>query len=153
MRLLSIPFRNLRYNKSHNLITVTAVGLTILTALCMSTFILGMNQTIENYYHPLKNYDIILEKKGNIIQFLPLNSYFNDSIIENLTGSLNMPFYPTYFKFINGTLQSIIPNALIGFPIAFLADIISGYEISGACPGMESSKFLWARAFKYRPIK
>src|SRR5271157_4888696 len=134
MRLSSIPFSNIRYNKGHNLITVTAVGLTILTALCLSTFIFNINNTIENYYHPLKNYDIILEKKGNIIQFLPLDSYFNDSIIQNLTEALKTPLYPAYFEFLNETLKSVVPTALIGFPIAFINDIIAEYDFSGAVP-------------------
>ncbi|HME54945.1 MAG TPA: FtsX-like permease family protein [Candidatus Lokiarchaeia archaeon] len=64
-----------------------------------------------------------------------------------------MPFYPTYFKFINGTLQSIIPNALIGFPIAFLADIISGYEISGALPGDGKLEILVGASIQIPPYK
>lgn len=153
MRLSSIPFRNIRYNKGHNLITVTAIGLTILTALCLSTFIFNINNTIENYYHPLKNYDIIIEKKGNIIQFLPLDSYFNDSIIQNLTGALKTPLYPAYFEFLNETLKSVVPTALIGFPIAFINDIISEYDFSGTVPANGKYEIIVGASIQIAPYK
>ena len=153
MRLLKVPLRGLAYHKYQNGITILAAAIAIMTSLCISTIIFQLNQSLTNYYQPLENYNIILERKGNIVQFIPLNSDINKTTVQSLTNEINAPLFPACFRFVDQTLKSVVPNTLAGFMPDFTKDLVSKYQLLGRFPADGKFEILAGQSVQIPPYK
>jgi hypothetical protein len=151
MRLLKVPLRGLAYHKYQNGITILAAAIAIMTSLCISTIIFQLDQSLSNYYQPLANYNIILERKANIVQFIPLNSDINNNTVQSLTKEINAPLFPACFKFIDQTLKSVVPNTLAGFMPDFTKDLVSKYQLRGRFPADGKFEILAGQSVQIPP--
>ena len=141
MKLRNYPLKNIKKNSKQVTITILGISLAMLTILCMKTAVGYLDRSIENYFRPLKDFNIVIESDGNMVQFIPIDSYIDNETIENITNSFPIDFYPTYFKFLNETIKSIIPNILVGFDIEFLEKILSYFQnYEGRLPLMNENE-------------
>ncbi|MEX2727950.1 MAG: FtsX-like permease family protein, partial [Candidatus Sigynarchaeum springense] len=93
-----------------------------------------INESIKNYYEPLEGYNMVVEKHGTLVQFVPLDSEINDSIAQTIESDLGLSVHPAAFKFVEETIKSVIPNVLAGFTIELLTDLVSKYQVDGRAP-------------------
>ncbi|MFX0098737.1 MAG: FtsX-like permease family protein [Candidatus Hodarchaeota archaeon] len=149
MRIIGLPFKSLKRNKNQNVITMIALSLAIVSGICVNMAVNSTNNGIKNYYEPVKQYNIIVEKKASFTQYIPLNSEINQSTLVNLSADLGIPLNPVIFDFLEWGIQAVVPNILAGFPLELFTEFFKDFiPIEGKWPSNGSYEVVIGYAYK-----
>ncbi len=134
MRISSIAWGRIKRHKNEGLLSIFAIALTVLVSTVLFTTLGLLNDSIQTYYQPMEDYNMILEKHGTLVQFFPLDSYFNDSMVDTIEQDLGLVVHPASFEIVEETIQAVMPNVLVGFTMTILVDFFAKYELIGRAP-------------------
>jgi len=151
VRISAIAWARLKRHKNESLMAVFAIILTVLTSTVVFTTLDLFNEKIQAYYKPLKGYNMILEKHGTLVQFFPLDSSINDSIVETMEQDLNISVHPAAFEIVDETIQSVIPNVLVGVSTKVLDDLLANEHLYGRTPQPGSNEVVTGNSMQFLP--
>jgi hypothetical protein len=134
VRISAIALARIKRHKNDGLLSILAITLTVLASTVVFTTLDLFNDSIQAYYQPIEDYNMILEKHGTMVQFFPLDSNINDSIVETIEHDLELVVHPASFKVVDETIQSVIPNVLVGLTTTVLVDIFTKQKLYGRAP-------------------
>ncbi|MHA1846321.1 MAG: ABC transporter permease [Promethearchaeota archaeon] len=130
MRLSTIPLRIFWHEKNHNIIAILALSITLMTSLVVNTAVGFINQTTSSYYMSLEKYDLIIEKQGTLVQFIPMDSVIDESIATEIENKQGGNAFPVIFKFFQETMENqLIPKIIAGFPLKLMKDYLQKVQV------------------------
>nr|MDO8118867.1 ABC transporter permease [Candidatus Sigynarchaeota archaeon] len=148
MRLSKLPFRFIVNNKYKNIVTIIAISIAIFGSFSVMAFLSIFESVSEGYLNVIKRYDMIIEKSGNMVQFIPTDSVVNESVGDDIALSLGIQAFPVTFQFVNGTSSRVIPNIIAGFRFDFMVRFFSEYHLAeGRLPRDNTTEIAIGNAF------
>jgi len=88
-----------------------------------------MEKNITDFYRPIKNYNLIVEKQASLVQFIPVNSIIEMSTVEALESKLNTSLHPTIFLFNESKPKGLLPTILMGARKSFMEEFVSEFSL------------------------
>ncbi len=148
VKISKLPFIFLMKNKYKNMITIIAIAVAVFGSFSVMTFLSIFQTASEGYLNVIKRYDMIIEKSGNMVQFIPTDSVINETVAEEIHQSLDIPAFPAIFQFVNGTSNRVIPNIIAGFTQGFMSMFFSDHAITeGRLPKENANEIAIGEAF------
>ncbi len=120
MRLVGLPFKLFKRHKSKNFATILAIALSMLMIIVVNVAINTYNYNVSRFFEPLKKYNVIVEKKSDFVQFIPINSYINQSEVIGYCQSLGVQASSAIFEFLEDENNPVMPNILTGLNPAII---------------------------------